>query len=48
MVEENRSQFEDAGAIPINRYRKIWMDFYEAKDEDIVFLVGKILLKYCL
>lgn len=48
MVEENRSQLEDAGAIPINRYRKIWMDFYEAKDADIVFSSAKSCLNIAL
>ena len=48
MLEENRSQLEDAGAIPINRYRKIWMDFYEAKDADIVFSSAKSCLNIAL
>ena len=47
-MEENRSQLEDAGAIPINRYRKIWMDFYEAKDADIVFSSAKSCLNIAL
>lgn len=48
LVEENRSQFEDAGAIPINRYRKFLMDFYEAKDADIVFSSAKSCLNIAL
>ena len=47
-MEENRSQFEDAGAIPINRYRKFWMDFYEAKEADIVFSSAKSCLNIAL
>ena len=43
-MEENRSQLEDAGAIPIKWYRKICMDFYEAKDADMVFLSAKSCL----
>ena len=48
MVEANKSQFEDAGAIPINRYRKIWMNFYEAKDADMVFSSAKSCLNIAL
>ena len=47
-MEENRSQLEDTGAIPINRYRKIWMDFYEAKDADMVFSSAKSCLNIAL
>lgn len=47
-MEANKSQLEDAWAISPNRYRKIWMDFYEAKDADIVFLSVKSCLNIAL
>lgn len=47
-MEENRSQLEGAGAIPINRYRKFLIDFYEAKDADIVFSSAKSCLNIAL
>lgn len=47
-MEENRSQLEDAWAISPNRFHKIWMDFYEDKDADIVFSSAKSCLNIAL